>query len=1055
MAQQQDIDELAASLHVGQPDLEEVLEAIHYGIVIVDKASRIQAVNRTCREFWRLPEELIARKPPLRDTMQRSFENGLYDIPEDEWPAYLDERIAAIEIGTVAPTVMQQKDGRHLQYECRPLPDGGRVMAYFDVTERIRREAELSKQTQLLEATLDTMDQGLLVVDDDLRLLVINRKLHELFEFPEGQFQIGDSMRDLFRYRAERGDYGEGDVEALVTERFSDMSKFRPFYAGTIEGPSGRVIEVRRRPFAQGGFVSTYTDITQRQRAELAIRRAERDYRGLFENAPEGIYRSSMDGRFLQVNPSFAQILGHDTPNDVISSIKDISTEFYADPELRAARQADWTTRGDVHGMEVQVRRKDGSKIWITESFRTVRSATGEPQFFEGFVREITESKRAEQSLRRSEEQKAAIVGSALDCIISIDYEGRIVEFNPAAELTFGHTRDAVLGQTMADLIVPERYRDAHDQGFESFRTTGRSNLLGERIELTANRADGSEFPIEIAITSTGTTEEPIYTAYLRDITARREANRALREAKDQAEAATQAKSQFLANMSHELRTPLNAIIGLTEMLEEDSRAIQQDSFLEPLARISRAGKHLLHLINEVLDLSKIEAGRIELHIERINLTSLIDEMVTTIQPLADQNRNKLVVDSPDPIGFMGSDSVRARQIVLNLLSNACKFTEDGEVRLSVYREQTSDGDWIHFDVADTGIGMTQDQAANVFQEFSQADSSTTRRFGGTGLGLAITKRLCHVLGGEISVESEAGVGSTFAVRLPSRQVEEKRVATPSQPLRRPRQTVGNRVLVIDDDPTVHEVMRRYLQQDGFDVIIARGGEEGLRLARALHPAVITLDVLMPGLDGWAILRKLKADPELSGIPVVMLTILDERNQGYALGAADYLTKPVDRLQLRRVLSKYASGLVAAQRTALLVDDDDIVRERLRRMLLQEGWQAREAENGVVAFARLAENRVELILLDLIMPEMDGFEFLSQLRQEPEYRDIPVVVITAADLTEADRQRLNGGVERVVEKAAYSREELLTELRSILTQHAGPSERDGPGAHDEDPVRRG
>ncbi len=1037
MARRPSTEDLAATLDPDQPNLEEVLEAIHYGIVVVDKSLHIRAANRTCREFWRLSEAFLAGRPALGDAMQGSFDNGLYDIDPADWPGYLSERLRTIEGGAVAPTTMRLKDGSTLQYECRPLPGGGRVLTYFDISERTRRESELADQTDLLEATLDTMDQGLTVVDSDMRLLVINRRFLELFNFPAGAFSPGDHMAALFRFRAERGDYGAGNVEALVAERLNDMSTFRPFYVGTIDGPDGRVLEVRRRPFGGGGFLSTYTDITLAKRAEEAIGQAERDYRGIFENAPEGIYRSSIDGRFLQVNPAFARMLGYATPADVVESITDISSQFYADPHWRTARKREWTKKGSVHGMEVPVFRRDGSKIWIRESFRTVRSeVNGAPQFFEGFVQDITESKEAERSLRRSEEQKAAILGAALDCIISIDEQGRIIEFNPAAEKTFGYTREMVLGQPMADLMVPQRYRAEHDRGFHRFSTTGQSNLLGERIELAAMRADGSEFPTEIAVTSTGTEEKPIYTAYLRDITARREANRALREAKDQAEAATQAKSQFLANMSHELRTPLNAVIGLTEMLDEDSREIGQESFLEPLARISRAGKHLLHLINEVLDLSKIEAGRIELHLERIGLLGLVDEVVTTIQSLADQNRNKLVVDCPKDIGVMGSDMMRVRQIVLNLLSNACKFAEDGEVRLSVYREQHGDEDWVHFDVSDNGIGMTPEQLATVFQEFSQADSSTTRRFGGTGLGLAITQRLCHTLGGDINVDSEAGIGSTFAVRLPSRLVEETRIEVTPPPSRSAARAVAHRVLVIDDNPTVHDLMRRYLEQDGFDVISARNGEEGIRLAHALHPAVITLDVLMPGLDGWTILRKLKADAELADTPVVMLTILDERNQGYALGASDYLTKPVDRLQLRRVLAKYRSEIAAARQTALLVDDDDTVRERLRRMLAQEGWEAREAENGLVALTRLAENTVELILLDLIMPEMDGFEFLSELRQTPAYRDIPVVVVTAADLTEADRRRLNGGVERIVQKAAYSREELLAELRSILSQHA-------------------
>ena len=512
-----------------------------------------------------------------------------------------------------------------------------------------------------------------------------------------------------------------------------------------------------------------------------------------------------------------------------------------------------------------------------------------------------------------------------------------------------------------------------------------------------------------------------------------------LAQARDQAMEATRTKSQFLANMSHELRTPLNAVIGIAEMLREDAEDDGLDDFIEPLDRINNAGKHLLNLINEILDLSKIEAGKIEMLSEDFEVKTMLDEVSTMVQPLALKNTNTLTVDCADDVGQMHADSTRVRQIIFNLLSNACKFTDKGTVTVTVRRQATAGGDCLSFAVADTGIGISQEQMARLFQEFSQADASTTRKYGGTGLGLTISQRLCKLMGGDISVESEPDVGTTFTAVLPVNVADIREdgddLYEAGVPVSRGTGGRGNLVLVIDDDKTVRDLMERHISKDGIEVVTASDGAEGLKLARELNPAVITLDVLMPGADGWEVLRELKADSTLAEIPVVMCTILDDKNKGYALGAADYMNKPVGRDNLRDVLGRYLSSAAGAR--VLVVEDDETTRTMLRRLLVGEGCLVSEAANGRLALDQLEDSRPNLILLDLMMPEMDGFEFLTEIRGMEAHANIPVVVITAADLTEQDRARLNGGVEQILRKTAFDRDDLLEEVRREVSRILG------------------
>ncbi len=514
------------------------------------------------------------------------------------------------------------------------------------------------------------------------------------------------------------------------------------------------------------------------------------------------------------------------------------------------------------------------------------------------------------------------------------------------------------------------------------------------------------------------------------DITERKRYEEALTAARDQAEAMSRTKSSFLANMSHELRTPLNAIIGLTDMLVSNAARFGTEKAVEPLRRVHRAGTHLLGLINQVLDLSKIEAGKLELNLESVSILPLVEEVVGTARPLAEQNKNTISVECPRGLPPIEADAMRLRQILLNLLSNACKFTKAGDIKLQVTTVAREGGRFVEFAVIDTGIGMTAEQMTRLFEEFSQADASTARHYGGTGLGLAITRRLCQMMGGDVTVASEPGKGSTFTVCLPF--AASHTVDTPGVGEASAVAPGRDCVLVIDDDATVRDLISEYLGQAGFTVITAAGGREGLKRAKEYHPIAITLDVMMPDIDGWTVLAALRGDPELADIPVVMATIVDEQRHGMTLGAVGYLTKPIERDRLIDLMRKFRAP--AGPTRVLVVDDDAIQRERIRSWLEPQQWLLVEADNGRVALDRLREGVPDVILLDLMMPEMDGFQLVAEMQKHPTWHSIPVIVVTARDLTVEDRARLNSGIETVLQKETFSPANLIERVRQAVAK---------------------
>ncbi len=639
-------------------------------------------------------------------------------------------------------------------------------------------------------------------------------------------------------------------------------------------------------------------------------------------------------------------------------------------------------------------------------------------------------------ALEKNEARWRAFIDANPDLLFRLDRDGVFVDYYAPSQQSrhLVMSPEEFLGQRLVD-VTPPRFADEAMQYLTQALETGEMQTFEYQLPIP----DGPVLDFEARYIASG--EEDEVFVIIRDITARKRAEAALVEAKEAAEAANRAKSTFLANMSHELRTPLNAILGYSEMLEEDAVDLGLEDVAPDLRKIQSAGRHLLMLINDILDLSKIEAGRMDLYLETFDADALVDEVLEKVRPLMDQNHNELVVQRLGPLGEARADAQKVHQILFNLLSNAAKFTHEGQVTFTLERTEGLEGDRFTFSVQDTGIGMTPEQIQTLFVPFVQADMSTTRKYGGTGLGLSISQHFCEMMGGEIAVESQLGVGSTFTVSLPVHVTERAQLPEgPRGPVREPQALAEfpegtTVVLVIDDDPTAQELITHFLRKEGFHTLSALSGAEGLALAQEHPPDVITLDVMMPEMDGWSVLSYIKSDTALMDIPVVMLTILDKKQMGFALGASDYLTKPIDREKLLSTLRRYkkeATSKTLEEAYVLVVEDDDSARRMLRRTLELAAWDVEEADDGDVALERIAEHKPALILLDLMMPRMDGFTFVSELRKNPEWHDIPVVVITAKDLDRQERERLQGSVEQILQKGGYRRDDLLREVRDHI-----------------------
>lgn len=622
----------------------------------------------------------------------------------------------------------------------------------------------------------------------------------------------------------------------------------------------------------------------------------------------------------------------------------------------------------------------------------------------------------------------AHAVEGAADVVEITDPNAVLSYVNPAFTELLGYTAEEVIGKTPAQVMRSSVHSKEY---FQEIDRTLRRGVAWKGLLISRSK-DGRlvHFDATVSPVFDAAGRCTHHVAVKRDITERlatearlRATNEELEQARDAALEASRIKSQFLANMSHELRTPLNAIIGYSELIGEEAEDLGMEGIGKDADKIRTAGKHLLGLINDILDLSKIEAGKVELYLEDVALPEVLEEAVATLAPLARERGNTIRLDNRLAAQMIKADTTRLKQILFNLLSNANKFTEDGTIEVEVTADPAN-ADAFLIAVTDSGIGMSPEVIQRLFQPFAQADASTTRKYGGTGLGLTISQRFCELMGGQISVRSVEGEGSTFTVCLPlvAGDVPRKRRTTPAGAARR-------RILLIDDDRAIHDLLLRTLEPAGFEVLSARGGQLGLERARADSPDVIVLDVVMPGMDGWSVLTSLKKDEATSDIPVVMLTFLESRSAGLALGAADYLIKPVETSRLVKIIRRHCGALPA---TILVVEDDESTRDLMRRVLAGAGHSVHTAGNGQQALEVLSGARPDLILLDLMMPEVDGFTFLDRIREQEQHRDIPVVVVTAKHLTPGERHRLEGATQQLLRKGEFSSKELMSAvLRNV------------------------
>jgi PAS domain S-box-containing protein len=653
------------------------------------------------------------------------------------------------------------------------------------------------------------------------------------------------------------------------------------------------------------------------------------------------------------------------------------------------------------------------------------------------------ERRRAEAQLRKAEARYRALVEQipAVSFIAPLDGTVSELYVSPQIEALLGFTaeewlRNPILWYSQLHPDDRERWQEAFARTLnagERFRSDYRCLARDGKVVWIHGEArvvsDEEGRPLFLQGVAFDITESKTAEERLRSVNAH------LARARDEALEASRAKSAFLANMSHELRTPLNAIVGFSEMLHEDAEDGGHTAFLPDLKQIHNSAKHLLGMIGGILDLSKIESGKMDLYLETFSLSELIQDAVASVLPLVEENGNALEVECADDIGDIHSDMTKVRQMLFNLLSNAAKFTSSGTVTLRAERLPGPAGGRIRLSIIDTGIGMTPDQQAQLFRSFSQADVTTTRRYGGTGLGLAISQRFCRMMGGQIRVESSLGRGSKFTLEFPAKVVPPADGMTFDEPdlpaiEELPPEDAPALILVIDDDPQVCGLMRRFLAKESWRVVTTVSGAEGLAFARDMRPSAVIIDAALADPDGWSVLTALKADAVTAEIPVILFTLSGDTDHGYALGVSDFLTKPIDWGRLSGLLARYRGN--KADSRALIIEDEPADLELLSKMVGHAGWTVDAAENGRAALKHVIDAQPDLILLDLMMHEMDGFELVRLLRKTQAGRSIPVVIVTAKDLTAEDRQQLSGSVEKIIQKKAFGKAELLSELRGLV-----------------------
>jgi PAS domain S-box-containing protein len=744
----------------------------------------------------------------------------------------------------------------------------------------------------------------------------------------------------------------------------------------------------------------------------------------ILQASPDGICVINTEGVVQMANQSMLKIFGYESDEVLGNRINMLMHDDVSSEHDHYLERIVWGREPKLIGKgsrQVEGRRKDGSSFPLDLSVSIIGS--GKDALFVGILRNITERVAMEKHAKEQAAFQAALLDAVPNPIFVKDMNLIYTAFNRAYEEAFGMRREDYIGKTMleADYIHADR-EELHQSDGELIEKGGFT-----RDQYSAKFADGEDHEVlswrRTFDLSDGKPGGML--GILIDISDRKQMEREMEAAKEQAENANKTKSEFLANMSHELRTPMNAIIGYGEMLIEDAEDEGQDDLIPDLDKIVTAGKHLLQLINDVLDISKVEAGHMDMYLEEFDIAEMINNAASTVTTLVEKNNNTLDIQIEENIGTMHADMTKVRQMVFNLVSNAAKFTSDGTVGIQASTMEKEGKPFIRLAVTDTGIGIPEDKLDHIFEEFAQADSSTTRNYGGTGLGLALVRRFVIMMGGNVRVESTMGEGSAFILEIPAHVVDADSKSVVGDKIadgdtEAAKASLG-KILVIDDDDIARRLVTRHLESSGYTVITAEDGEQGIELAKSEKPAAITCDILMPNVDGWDVLKALKADSETNSIPIIMVSMVDDDKKGLALGAAEHLRKPITRAHLQEVIAKY----VKTSGTVLVVEDDPATQDVMSKALKSEDITTLLANNGQEALDILKDEWPDLVLLDLMMPVMDGFEFLEHFRELDGADEVPVIVVTAKDLSVQERKELGSRVAGVVAKEEDYIEDLI------------------------------
>ncbi|MEA5522521.1 response regulator [Limnoraphis robusta] len=1000
--------------------LQATFNATDAGIVALDRHGKVCNFNQKFVEMWQIPEAMLYSPNP-----QSALTFVLRQL---KYPPRFLNTVMQLSADPKTPTydIVEFKDSRIFEVYSHPSKVGekivGRVWSFRDITERKRVEKSLKHRVEFeqLITNLSTYFISLSTEEIDHGIEQALQKISTFIGVDRGYIYLFPDDESLIKSFYEwKKDSNKTDLPEESTAALPQKNKLINILEDRLNPNSNEKLNPSEIPWIMQHLNQLKSihlladDLSEEAQSDLQYLQQFHSKDSLFEPPKKSLENL----QYLSIIP------------------------------LVCSKSVVGFLRFDA---------LNSAFTWSSDSVALLKMVA---EMFSNAI----QRKRTEAVLRQTEAKYRSIFENAAEGICQTTPQGRYLSANPALARILGYASPSALIERITDInqqlyVKPNRRAE--------FIAAMQANPVVSGFESQVYRQDGSIIWISenARAVRDATGRIVCYEGTVEDITESKEASVALKQAKEAAVAASRAKSTFLANMSHELRTPLNAIIGYGEILAEEAEDSGYGDLVPDLERICNAGRNLLTLINDILDISKIEAGRMDLYLEALNISDLIESVISTAQPLVDRNGNTLEVECDSEIEMMIADVTKVQQILLNLLSNAAKFTTAGQIKLKVssllpepqnleYGEsENSATSFIQFQVSDTGIGMSPEQLDILFQPFTQGDASTTRRYGGTGLGLTISQRFCQMMGGSITVESQLDRGSTFTVILPTEVknqtgelIEEEDNWKPpissliTQHSITPVTATANldhTILVIDDDLIAQDLIVRSLTAEGIKIETASSGQEGLRKAKELHPDAITLDIMMPSMDGWTVLSALKADLELADIPVIVLSFVSNKTRGFALGASDYLIKPVDGKRLANLVRKYQHQHHDDDSNPinhiLIVEDDLSARQMLRELLERDGWRVWEAEDGSTALKQLTQHTPSLILLDLVLPQISGFELIDLLRNTPDWARIPIIVTTAMDLTSRESSQLQGCVEQILQKGSYNCEDLLRDIRGLV-----------------------